>query len=193
MKMLITLLLLAGVAALRADDGLISNGDFAEGLSHWYGNVKSVADVPEAGFQGDKGAVIKLHSDEWTKVTHDFQVKAGSYKLDIAFTIAADTHFTTKLTDLINIPDKIDYPDKYTRDARPGQWFIGVVDSTAGTSLCWVVDPTQPAGSQSFNFTVKDINFDNPQKLLIAFPPGTGYVTLEHVTLTPMAAATNTP
>ena len=183
MKSLALLLLLAGVALARADGDLLQNGDFSNGLAHWYGNIHALPDAADG--TPVPGVLIKFRSSEWTKVTQDFDVKAGVYKLHVSFTLSADAHFSDQLTDYINMPLKLEFPNEYATDAQPGQWMVVVADPTAMKSLHWTVGFTQKSGTQSYTFTVKGIDFTNKQTLLLGFPPGSGTVTLQHVSLVP--------
>jgi hypothetical protein len=183
MKSLALLLLIAGVALARADSDLLQNGDFSHGLAHWYGNIQALPDAADG--TPVPGVMIKLRSSEWTTLTQDFEVKAGAYKLQATFTLSPNAHFSNQLTDYINIPVKLSFPDEHPLDAQPGQWVAVVTDPTAGTSLCWMVDCSRKPGQQTYTFTVKDINFSNKQTLLLAFPPGSATVTLQRVSLVP--------
>ncbi len=183
MKTLILLFSLAALIAVRADDDLLQNGDFSNGLAHWYGNLQAVANVPEAGSTAQNAGVIKLRHGDWTKVTQDFEVKAGTYQLHVTFAPSPETHFSTQVTDYMSIPDKVGIPDEHPTDANPGQWVIAVSDATAASSLWWRVDVSKNAGPQSYSFTVKGINFSNRQSLMLAFPPGSGYIILTNVSL----------
>ena len=184
MKALFAFLLLASALTLRADDALLENGDFSDGLAHWFGNVQSLSTAPDGVPTTEAGALIKLRASEWTNASHDFEIKPGSYKLHVTFTLAPGTQFSPHITDYINIPAKLDFPHEYPSDARPGQWVVAVVDKDAQKSLIWTVNPLK-TDPQSYTFTIEGIDFHNRQTLLLAFPPGSGCVTLTNVSLVP--------
>jgi hypothetical protein len=183
MKTLILLFSFAALIAVHVDDNFLQNGDFSDGLAHWYGNLQAVADVPEAGSTAENAGVIKLHRSDWARVTQDFEVKGGTYKLHLTFAPSADTHFSMQLTDYIGIAGKVGFSDEHPADGNPGQWIVAVSDSTTAPARWWSVDVTKSPGAQSYTFTVKDINFDHRQTLILAFPPGSGYIVLTNVSL----------
>jgi len=183
MKALVFVLFGVGLAAVHADNNLLQNGDFSSGLAHWYGNIQALADVPEAGVSNNNGGVVKLKSSDWTKVTQDFEVKPGVYKLHVTFMVSPDTQFSTQITDYMNVPAKIGFSNEHPSDARVRQWVIAVADSDALSSIFWRVNTAKNPGPQSYTFTIRGINFSNRQTLILAFPPGTGFITLTQVSL----------
>jgi hypothetical protein len=183
MKTLALLLFLGGVIIARADDNLLQNGDFSGGVAHWYGNVQTPGDLDDATLP-DSGVVIKLRPHDWTRANQDFQVKAGTYNLNIVFTLISGFHFSDQYSDYINLPKVLDFPaGDHPVDGSIGQWVAIIADNVASSSLYWTGDPPQSAGQQTYTFKVKDINFDNRQNLSLNFPPGSGYVVLQKVAL----------
>ena len=86
-------MILAASTVALADDNLLRNGDFSNGISHWDGDLHP----PDSG-GGDiaapesqtSGAVIKLRKDEWSKITEDFEGRTGDYTLTINYSISDD-------------------------------------------------------------------------------------------------------
>jgi hypothetical protein len=181
MKTLVLFLLLAGLGTVRGDDNLLKNGDFSDGLAHWYGDAKLLDSASaNAGGSGQaNGAVIKLRGHDWTRVSQDFEVKSGTYKLHVTLALAPDLHFSTQFADYINLRGKLNFQDKHPIDADPGQWVL-VVTNSNDDALCWRVTPS---ASQSYTFTVKGIDFNSRQTLSLAFPPGDGSVTVKEISL----------
>jgi hypothetical protein len=184
MKALVLFLFFAGLAAVHGDD-LLQNGDFSDGLAHWSGDAEALANSSVDNPPPGNGIVVRLHDRDWSRVCQDFQVNAGTYKLHVTFTLSPGLHFSDRYTDYIELPTKLNFPDKHPIDGEPGQWLIVVSDSNAGDSLTWTVSPSRPSGSQSYTFTIQGIDFDHKQTLTLFFPPGAGFVTLQHVALVP--------
>lgn len=182
MKTLLSLLLLTGMGAACADDNLLQNGDFSDGIAHWYGNVKSPDTVLGPG--AESGAIIELRPHEWTMATQEFTAKSGTYKLHVTFTLSDGTHFSKELTDYINIPVQLKFADEKPLDAEPGQWVVVATKSSATQDpLTWTVNAHSVAGPQSYTFTIDSTSSTDTQTLLLGFPPGHGTVTLLHVGL----------
>jgi hypothetical protein len=189
MHRLVALIFLAAIAGARADDAppILSNGDFSDGLNHWYGDIHAPPDNDD-GTPGT-GATIKLQRETWSIATHEFDLPPGTYKLHVTFELEPLTKFSTELTDYMHIAAKANFTVKNSDpDAQPGQWLAIVNDPAAGTALYWEVDPTQPTGKQSYTFTLRDINPQNRQTLMLAFPPGKGEVHLVSASIVPETA-----
>ena len=123
MKTLVLLLFCVGAAVAAADDNLLQNGDFSDGIAHWYGDCHTV-DSDSLGLStpaSAPGVLVKLRDGEWTKVIQDFDGKAGIYTLKITYSASPDLAFSTNADDYTNLPAKIDFfpPSSFQYSRRP--------------------------------------------------------------------------
>jgi hypothetical protein len=186
MLRVLAFLLLAAGASVRADDAepILSNGDFADGLAHWFGDIQAPPD--EADGSRGAGASIKLQHETWSLATHEFDLPAGTFKLHVTLEIEPSTRFSTELTDYMHIQAKANFAVKNTDpDAEPGQWLAIVNDPTADTSLYWEITPSRPSGKQSYTFTISGVDPNDRQTLILAFPPGKGEVRILSASIVP--------
>lgn len=184
MRPLALLFFMASLIPVQADNNLLQNGDFSNGITHWNGNVQTpvAAEIPEV----TSGAIIKLRHHDWTLVHQSFRIKAGNYILKVVFMPSSDFHFSNQYPDYMNLKAKLDYPDpNVSPDAEIGQWAIVITDFSAATSIYWTTDLVKPPSQQSQTFSIKGIDFTHEQALTIAFPPGSGYITLQQISLVP--------
>src|SRR5271163_1178698 len=96
------LLALAFALPAHADgDNWIQNGDFTDGIDHWYGGGRSPADFASDNplQQSDpftsKGLIMPLKPETWTKVAQDFKGKVSNGILSITYKVSADFAFST--------------------------------------------------------------------------------------------------
>jgi hypothetical protein len=205
MKKLALLLLLAGSATALADDSsgnLLQNGDFSSGLSEWEGDChtfdSSDADAPpdlsaspttSANPAATQGVFVKLRHDDWTKMTQDFDGKAGQYLLTITYSFASDAKLSTSPDDYANIPASTGMSRFRAFSSTPGKWVVIICDLGAMHFYYWEIPPqAQPGatGPQTFTTQVRLASDDEEKKAVcLVFPPGEGLVTIKNVSLAP--------
>ena len=96
MKTLFVLFLLMGGSIAFADDeNLLRNGDFSSGIAEWHGDCHGIGSATD-DTGATSGIIVKLRSSEWTKVTQDFDGKAGNYLLTVVYTLGSGTTFSSK-------------------------------------------------------------------------------------------------
>ena len=186
------LLAVAVILPARADgDNWIQNGDFADGLSHWYGGGRSPADFASDNplQQSDpftsKGLIIPLKSQMWTKVAQDFKGKVASGVLTVTYKVSSDFAFSTKPEDYVNMPDKIGYDGWKAFNTPPGTWVVFLSDF--GTSRGEYYELKPRLGSiepQTYRALIKGMTPYANKTITLAFPPGTGVLVVLSVSMT---------
>ncbi|HEX4141646.1 MAG TPA: hypothetical protein VHY09_14960 [Candidatus Methylacidiphilales bacterium] len=187
-----TLALVALVFALpaRADDAgnWIENGDFTDGINHWYGGGRSPADYandnPLAANDPltSKGLIMPLHSETWTKVAQDFKGKAASGVLSITYKLSPDFAFSTKPEDYQNVPSKIGYDHWRAFNIPPGQWMVYISDFGSDHGLYWMI-PAKTGGEQTLHMKIQGLTPYADKTITLAFPPGNGMFIVLNVTM----------
>jgi hypothetical protein len=191
MKKLALGLLLAGSSFALADDNdLLQNGDFSDGISHWYGDCHTIADMTsqESDYQAPAagtGAVVKLRAGEWTKMTQDFDTKPGTLHLAITYTLSPGLTFSQRAEDYTNTTGNIGYTAWLAYPTSVGAWVVMLCDIAAGHANVFEVPlpSNAPSGAQTFNagFRAKS---DEQKSICFGFPPGKGFITVEKVSIT---------
>jgi hypothetical protein len=174
-----------------ADTDLLQNSDFSSGIAHWEGDchsagseeatpsfVTSTAAVPQ-------GVTVTLRSHDWTKVTQDFEGKAGEYLLTVSYSFSPDLKFSTDGADYANIPGSTGMSRFKPFAAEPGQWVVILNDLGSMKFHYWKIMPQAGAATQTFTSKATLETGDTAEKTIcLVFPPGTGTVTLLQVGLT---------
>jgi len=187
---LLPLLLL--LLPVRGDDAgnLIQNGDFADGIDHWYGQARSPADFANDNpLQASdpftsKGMIIPLRAESWVKVAQDFKGKSTNMVLNITYMVSKDFAFSTKPEDYQNMPGKIGYSYWNEFNTPLGTWVAFLSDF--GTSMGTYFKLTPKAGStdpQPLHLQVNGLQPFSSKTLTLAFPPGKGMVVILNVSL----------
>ena len=127
MKTLLLLFFLAGGSAALADGNILTNGDFANGISHWEGDCHSAGSATDDSGAAS-GIVIKLQPSDWTRITQVFEGKPGNYLLTITYTVSSGTAFSQRPEDYSNGSHWHNMDGFYLLDSDPGQWTLIVRD-----------------------------------------------------------------
>jgi hypothetical protein len=190
MKLLaITLPLFALALPLRADNW-VANGDFANGISHWYGNGRAPADMAsdnpfdKPNPQLAKGLIIPLKKMEWTKVAQDFKGKGTAGTVNITYMVTPDLTFSTKKDDYLNMPHHIGYDYWLPFDTPQGQWIVFISDFGSAHGEYWEITPKLGSGDvQTFTAEVSRLTPLQDKTITLAFPPGEGDVIILSVSM----------
>jgi hypothetical protein len=156
MKPLILVLLALALTlpALADGDNWIKNGDFADGISHWYGGGRSPADYASDNplQQSDpftsSGLIVPLKHLDWTKVAQDFRGKVSNGVMKITYKVSNDFAFSTKPDDYLNMPDKIGYDAWLPFNTPPGMWVVFLSDFGSNHGTYYEIKPKN--GSSGF-------------------------------------------
>jgi hypothetical protein len=187
--LLIALMVLASIP-LRADNWL-QNGDFVDGIDHWYGNGRSPADfAPDNPMDKpdpftSKGLIIQLKHTEWTKVAQDFKGKIASGVLTIVYMVSPDLKFSDKPDDYLNMPGHIGYNAWQAFNTPPGQWIVFISDFGSSRGTYYQLQPKFGSSApQEYRGKVTGLTPLQDKTITLAFPPGTGTLVLLKVSLT---------
>jgi hypothetical protein len=190
MKKLAAFLILLTLINVRADNNLLQNGDFADGRAHWDGDCHSPdsssdpVDLSTPTTTAPSGVIVKLRGGDWTKVTQDFDGKVGQYILTIHYTVSPDLKFSQVPDDYNNVPGKVGFSRLSPFNSDPGEWAVVINDLGAMHYCYWKITPTLTAGVQSIKANVNlDSGDDLKKGFYLLFPPGSGVITLQGITL----------
>jgi hypothetical protein len=180
--LLLALCFLAVAKPLAQADDIIANGDFADGKTHWHGD----GDAPDTGGK----LVITLKPDKWTVTSQIFSAESRELQLKITYTLSDDCSLKVKRTSdtLVapltsealmdatgvenHISDVMMYPNY--------QWLVLLVGNgySRGTHPVLINTKENPA---TYTTMLSDSRGFNDEELCLAFPPGTGTVTITRV------------
>lgn len=194
MKLLIATCLALSFLPLHADEWL-QNGDFSDGLTHWYGDGQLASELAKnddplasSTAAAPQGVVVQLKPNRWSKLSQEFTTDTLKMSLTIKYTPSADCVFSDKADYYHNIFDSLGMGAYSPRSVPIGSWAVVMTD--LGTGWCYYFShPFDKAasGSQTFQANASAAN-DNMKPALhktvtLAFPPGKGSVTVTYVSL----------
>ena len=191
------LMVLASVTLLQADvvggngPNWLENGDFTDGISHWYGNGRSPADfasdnpLDKPDPMLSKGLIVPIRKLDWTKVAQDFKGKGASGVLTITYMVTPDLAFSTNKDDYVNMPDHIKYDGWMAFDTPQGDWIVFVSDFGSAHGTYYEIMPKLGSGDvQTFTAPVSGLTPLQDKTITLAFPPGTGKMIILSVSMT---------
>ena len=155
--------------------GVVKEGDFASGGASWQGDGK--ADP------SGKGLAVTLNPSSWTRVYQTFpgdQRTAYSievtYRLSPGLTVSQNPSDYTDITKRIQIPDF----DKYgSIGLSPGDFYGTIGDPTSPSMSMELFSPRYGTTDvQDYQHTYPPVPANGNDTFAVAFPPGTGTVTL---------------
>jgi hypothetical protein len=196
MKTLLLLFFLTGGSVALADDSILKNGDFSDGISHWEGDCHSIGSASDdSGVTS--GVVVKLRSGDWTKINQDFDAKPGNYLLTITYTASPGLAFSQRAEDYTGLPGKMGLNGlgMLRRFPDPGQWLVIVRDTGVNFYTDWRITPKVDAsGVQTVRLNVRLDSTDSFKKgFFVGFPPGDGFINLQSIMLVPQDAPAPAP
>jgi hypothetical protein len=193
MKSLVyTLLVFLLAIPLRAQSGdnWIENGDFADGINHWYGGGRSPADFANDNPLSSndpltsKGLIMPLRPGSWSKVAQDFKGKVSDGVLTITYKVSKDFAFSTKPEDYKNMPDKIGYDAWRAFDTPPGKWIIFLSDFGSNHGTYYELEAKTGSDEvQTYRARIKGMTPFENKTITLAFPPGDGTLVVLGVSM----------
>lgn len=190
MKPIIFAILLAAVLLpARATDWL-TNGDFSDAGTHWYGEAKWPADfTPSDPFAKPdpftaSGMILPLRAGTWLKEFQDFKGKGTNAVLKITYQLSPDCEFSKKADDYKNMPDKIGWDAWLAFDTPPGTFVIFISEIGSRHGEYFLITPNQnETGEQSITREVSGMTADTDKTMAIALPPGKGILVIKKIQL----------
>jgi hypothetical protein len=194
-KTALALLLLVPLLTARGDNNVLQNGDFTEGVNQWEGDCHSVgaADADAApSFNAPTppssapGIVVRLDKDHWTKVTQDFNAGVGQYEATLTYSLSPDFSLSRNVADFTDVPAASGLTRLKRFSTHPNTWILVVCDIGAEHFEYWKMRPKPNEIGNTVNFHGRvQLNSDDsaPKGFFLAFPPGTGTITLLHASL----------
>lgn len=155
--------------------GLIKNGNFASGGLYWEGDGRANP--------SGKGLAVTLNPSSWTRVYQSFMGDQGAqYSIEVTYSLSPGLTLSPNPADYTGISDRlqIDGFENYKSIAMPPGSFYGTVGDPDGSIIAMeYYTPRQGTTEiQDYHHTYPPIpNFQN-KTFVLAFPPGTGKVTL---------------
>jgi hypothetical protein len=188
--LLFGLLVLACTLPLQADNWL-QNGDFIDGITHWYGDGRAPADFANDNPLAkpdpftSKGLIIPLKHTSWTKIAQDFKGKISSGILTVTYMVSPDLAFSDKADDYLNMPDHIGYDGWAAFNTKPGEWVFFISDFGSSRGIYNTVKPTLGSSTpQTYRNGIHGLTPLEDKTITLAFPPGTGTVVILSISLT---------
>jgi hypothetical protein len=188
--LLFALLVLACALPVQADNW-IQNGDFADGINHWYGGGRAPADfaadnpLDKPDPFTSKGLIIPLKHLDWTKVAQDFKGKSAGGVLTITYMASPDLAFSTKPDDYVNMPGHIGYDHWKPFNTPPGDWIVFISDFGSEHGTYYMIQPKLGSSApQTYRARVTGLTPLEDKTITVAFPPGDGKLVVLNVSLT---------
>jgi hypothetical protein len=155
--------------------GLVKEGDFASGGLNWEGDGG-------AG-PGGKGVEVKLNPSAWTRV---YQTFAGdqrtSYSIEVTYRLSPGLTVSQNPSDYTGINKRLQIPgfENYgSMNGSPGNFYGTIGDPTSASMSMEVFSPQFGSTDvQDYQHTYPPIPANGNDTFALAFPPGTGTVTL---------------
>lgn len=190
-KLTFGLFLLLASLQLRADEEL-KNPDFSDGRSHWEGdgesalaaeNADAAPSLTETNVTPASGLLLKLSRRDWTRVTQDFRPLGSSGTLTVVYKFSDGLTFSTDTRDYVNVPALMNFGSFKSFNIKPGTWIALFIESARMEMDYYKVTPQPGTGTQTYKGNVDNLVPREDKTICLAFPPGTGTVTLLHVGL----------
>jgi hypothetical protein len=194
MKLVALILFLAASASGAAGDttSLLDNGDFSNGLTHWEGNAHTAGSAQDDS-GSTTGIVVKLRVGDWTKVTQDFTGKVADYILTITYALSSGLEFSDRPDYYADVTTKLGFTNYFVPfSSQKDKWVIIITDRGLNHYTYWKVSPT--LGSTDVQTVQCEVSLDSdethPKSFCLGFPPGSGFVNLQSISLVPKTSAT---
>jgi len=218
--LVLVLPLLAAAPLFAQDDSneFLKNSTFSDGTTYWHGDCKPagadsatdyVTSSPRAG-----GIMVELHSSSWTKITQELRGKAAPMQavLTVTYQVSPDFKFSDHNSDYGNCGPSVGFGGAEIRS--PMGQVVAFVDVpplsrssvAASGNMTQVTIYDDSVSSATFapvtaqspqTFTVRlrppPPTPDSHQTLCLAFPPGSGSITITKISLATGSASGSSP
>jgi hypothetical protein len=154
--------------------GLIKNGNFVAGEGYWEGDG-----APD---RSGKGLVVTLNPSSWTRAYQTFADQGTqnsievTYQLSPGLTVSRDTADYTEISKRLQIPG---FERFGSLGISPGQFYGTIGDPNSDGIACEVFSPQLGStGIQDYRHDYPATTVSGATTFVLAFPPGSGTVTL---------------
>lgn len=192
-KLILLLLILVPSLGVRADDSdnWLQNGDFSDGIDHWYGDGHAPADFAPSNPLDtpdpftSKGLIIPLARSHWKKVAQDFKGKLSKVVVTITYMVSPDLTFSTRPDDYVNMPGQISYNGWAPFTTATGSWVLLVSDFGSSTVIYTTIKPDLGSSKvQTIRDGFEGLTPKEDKTITLAFPPGTGTIVILGISMT---------
>jgi hypothetical protein len=155
--------------------GVVKEGDFASGGLYWQGDGESGP--------GGKGVEVKLNPSAWTRVYQSFTGdQRALYSIEVTYRFSPGLTVSQNPSDYTDISHRLQISgfEKYGSIGIPPGDFYGTIGDTSSKSItCEVYTPRYGSTAvQDYQHTYAAVPPNGNNIFALAFPPGTGTVTL---------------
>jgi len=187
----LALLFFTTLLPIRADEEL-KNTDFADGRSHWEGDGESLAAAVDAAAAPSLGAtpssaqaglLLKLSRRDWTRVTQNFRPLHSEGILTVTYKFSDDLVFSKDIADYTGVPALMGFTSYRPFNIKPGNWIALFIESATSEMEYYNITPKPGPDAQTYKGNIHDLVPRVDKTLCLAFPPGTGSITIIHVGL----------
>ena len=155
--------------------GLVKEGDFASGGLNWEGDGK--ADP------SGKGLAVTLNSSSWTRVYQSFTGdQRALYSIEVTYRFSPGLTVSQNPSDYTDISHRLQISgfERYgSIGISPGEFYGTIGDTNSKSITCEVYSPRYGTTAvQDYQHTYAAVPPNGNNVFALAFPPGTGTVTL---------------
>ena len=185
---LFVLLASLSLLPLHATNFLL-NGDFIDGVGHWYGDARTPQDFAQDNAQQaadpfySKGVIIPLKDMSWSKFAQDFQGDIEGGIITVTYQLSPNLAFSEKPEKYQNVPYEINYSGWKPFQITPGKWMLFIADFGSSRGTYYPIKPKAGSGVQTIRCMAKNLTPHEDKTLTLAFPPGTGNVVILQVSV----------
>ena len=187
----LALLFFTALLPIRADEEL-KNTDFTEGRSHWEGDGEALSVAVDANAAPTLGApppstqaglLLKLSRRDWTRVTQNFRPLHSEGILTVTYKFSDDLVFSKDIADYTGVPARMGFNSYRSFNIRPGNWIALFIESANLEMEYYNITPKPGPDEQTYKGNIHDLVPRVDKTICLAFPPGTGSITILHVGL----------
>jgi hypothetical protein len=192
---------------------ILQNPTFTDGTTHWHGDCKPAGSDMTQDFTSSNnapgGITVDLHSSSWTNVTQELRDKAApaSVAVTITYQVSSDFKLSDHAEDYGNCAPNVGFGGANV-PAEQGKVVVfvdvpplsrsSISATTSGNTLVTIYNDHvaysefAPATDQTpQTYTVRMFvpppTPDSHQTLCLAFPPGSGSITITKISMVPAA------
>ncbi len=129
------------------------------------------------------GLLLKLSRRDWTRVTQDFRPLGSNGTLTVVYKFSDGLAFSTDINDYMNVPALMNFGGYRPFNITPGNWIALFIETANSEMEYYNITPKTGSDTQTYKGKIVDLVPRVDKMICLAFPPGTGTVTILHVGL----------